>query len=48
MQRTLNEFLAGVLQGRYNAEVVQSRANTIRIVQNRDNIRKHTTYKDLC
>ena len=39
MQRTLNEFLAGVLQGRYNAEVVQSRDNTIR---------KHATYKDLC
>ena len=49
MQRTLNEFLVGVLQGQYNAEVVQSRANVIRIVRNRDDIiRKPATYKDLC
>ena len=49
MQHTLNEFLAGVLQGQYNAEVVQSRANVIRIVRNRDDIvRKPATYKDLC
>ena len=49
MQHTLNEFLAGVLQGQYNAEVVQSFTNVIRIVRHRDDIiRKPDTYKDLC
>ena len=39
MQKTLNEFMIELLQGKYNVEVLQSRYDTLR---------KPVTYDDLC
>ena len=39
MQHTLHEFMVELVQGRYDAEVLQSRYDTLR---------KPATYKDLC